>query len=478
MQSRIRSIFMKEPSVKTNNKVYYVNRNDGVEGTIDDANMLRIRRVDWYISGDIPEGNCSLNFADVFVSFSLSLECVVHCAHSPERYIKICQDLRLRNLHGEVILVRNFNSHKRIYIDHPLVEAAKPSGSVSYLMGTSDVGNKIFIKRVPVGVDCSKIIKVYTHCAHIANVVSLRSFEKDDQFVYLAFEETAGSLAGYIGKRLSTTSKVFPISRPLVVLRNVVHALMQLHKNGIIHGAVAPQHVLIRRGLGNDDMIKLCGMSKSIGIHQSKKDSITTLAYKAQNFQLARTILNVLADHKFDGTLGGEEFIGDDLKKVGNLAADLCEKLMDPNSSISLLDVHNHILFWDENTKINFIGNVSNALISKKLKDVEYLAPYVFGVEGWKSMVDSCWLSQMEKDSKHDRSLKADAYDENSLFDLVRLFRNSINHPKRIYPAKTSIMLERYISTTFSNLMTLLYNHMLDCLMDSMLYEKYHKKEV
>nr|GEY72287.1 cullin, conserved site-containing protein [Tanacetum cinerariifolium] len=195
MQSQIRSIFIKELSVKTNNKVYYVNRNDGVEGTIDDANMLWIWRVDWYISGDIPE-----------------------------------------------------------------VEAAKPSGSVSYLMGTSDLGNKIFIKRVPVGVDYSKIIKVYTHCAHIANVVSLRSFEKDDQFVYVAFEEAASSLAGYIGKRLSMKSKVFPISRPL------------LHKNGIILGAVAPQHVLIRWGPGNDDMIKLCGMSKSIRIHQSEKE--------------------------------------------------------------------------------------------------------------------------------------------------------------------------------------------------------------
>ncbi|GJZ59620.1 serine/threonine-protein kinase/endoribonuclease IRE1b-like protein, partial [Tanacetum coccineum] len=483
LKTNIGSIFMKEPSVKRNDNVYYVNCNNGVKGSKDNANMLRIWRVDWYISGDIREGNCSLHFADVFVSFSPSLECFVHCAHSPERHFKICQDLKIQNLPGEGVLVRNFNSRKRFYIDHPVVEAAKPSGDVSYLIGTSDLGNKLFIKRVPVAVDCSKIFKVYSDCDHIANVVSLRSYEQDDQFVYMAFEETNGTLIDYMGILLLNMSKLFPKFKPLVdYLRNVVHALMQLHKNDIIHGDVAPQHVLVRRGPGNDGMIKLCGMGKSTRIRKSDKESITTSAYKAQNYQLARTILNILGGHEFDGTQG-QEFINDDLKKVGNLAAHLCMKLMDPNSSISLLEVYNHILFWDANKKINFIGEVSNALSSNELSGIEHLASDVFGVDvfgfkGWKGKVDSNWLSVMETASKHDRSLKVDAYDEDSLFDLVKLFRNSIQHPKRIYPAQNYITLERYISMTFPNLMTLLYNHMLDCSKKSTLYKKYHKEVV
>ncbi|GJV12138.1 hypothetical protein Tco_1353679 [Tanacetum coccineum] len=72
-----------------------------------------------------------------------------------------------------------------------IVEAAKQSGNVSYLKGTLGLGNKLFVKRVPV--DWSKIVKVYRDCAHIANVVSLRSFEQDDQFAYIAFEETTSN---------------------------------------------------------------------------------------------------------------------------------------------------------------------------------------------------------------------------------------------------------------------------------------------
>ncbi|GKB48280.1 hypothetical protein Tco_0899033 [Tanacetum coccineum] len=198
--------------------------------------------------------------------------------------------LKLRNVPGEGILVRTINSSKRIYIDHPLVEASKQSGNVSYLKGTSDLGNKLFVKGVPVDVDCSKIIKVYRDCAHIANVVSLRSFEQDDQFVYMAFEETA----------------------------------------------------------------------------------------------------------EFE-----QEFIQDDLEKVGNLAADLYEKLMDPRSSIPFLGVYNHIVFWDAYTKINFIGDVSDEQLSKKPTDVEHVDAQVFDGE-WKSKVNSNWLTEMEKASKHD----------------------------------------------------------------------------
>ncbi|GKA43262.1 glutamine--tRNA ligase [Tanacetum coccineum] len=149
--------------------------------------------------------------------------------------------MKLRNV-PKGILVRTINSHKRIYTDYPLAEAAKQSGNVSYLKGTSYLGNKLFVKRVPVEVkvDCSKIIKAYRDFAHIANVVSLRSFEQNDQFTYMAFEETT------------------------------VHALMQLQKNHIIHGAVAPQHLLMRRGPRNDGMIKLCGMRKSERMFKSE----------------------------------------------------------------------------------------------------------------------------------------------------------------------------------------------------------------
>nr|GEV14285.1 hypothetical protein [Tanacetum cinerariifolium] len=95
-----------------------------------------------------------------------------------------------------------------------------------------------------------QVLRVYWYTSgDILEVVSLCSFEQDDRFVYMAFEKITGTLVDYMGK-----------------LRNVVHILMQLDKNGIIHGDVAPQHVLMRRGSGYDGMIKLCRMGKSTRI--------------------------------------------------------------------------------------------------------------------------------------------------------------------------------------------------------------------
>ncbi|GJU40720.1 glutamine--tRNA ligase [Tanacetum coccineum] len=152
-----------------------------------------------------------------------------------------------------------------IYIMNPLKELAERKGNVLYLAGRLRKDD-VFVRKVPVD-NCAKVKKVidlHKSCSHIANVLSLRSVECDDNFVYLAFERVRGSLLSYVNDLLGEESD--PKNRELVmfeVLRNVVLALLQVHQNGFIHGCVAPQNVLVRKR-PDCHMIKLCGFGKCL----------------------------------------------------------------------------------------------------------------------------------------------------------------------------------------------------------------------
>lgn len=129
--------------------------------------------------------------------------------------------MKLQDIPGEGILVKTYNLTRKIKIKHPLVQLAKESSdNVLYLEGTLD-RNDVFVKKVPIKVDCNKSIEVYRSCSHIANVVNLRSVERDHHFIYMAFEKTEGSVVKFVeddqlvlGSRYHT-----PYSRPLRMLR-------------------------------------------------------------------------------------------------------------------------------------------------------------------------------------------------------------------------------------------------------------------
>ncbi|PWA45203.1 glutamine-tRNA ligase, putative / glutaminyl-tRNA synthetase, putative / GlnRS [Artemisia annua] len=479
MSRQIKSIFIGNPTVERFDQVYNVNCRIQVGKT--DAVTLKITRDDWYLSGKSFEGPCALHFADISVSHP-DLKCSLYCAHSAERFIRLCRDLNMRDIPGEGLWFRTINSSKRIYIDYPPQEEASKIGNILYFKGTLE-GCEVFIKRAPLVVDWRKTIMVYRELSHLTSVVRLLSVEQDDHYVYMAYENTCGSIVDYMRRRLNTTiSENF---RAKQVLRNVVLALMQLEKNAIIHGNVCPQHVLIRKGLGNKDMIALCGFgnSKRIPVEQI---AITSTAYKAQNYQLAMTILNVLksiskslrfATSKDWETIKTEQEILQDLKEVGHVAADLCMRLMDPKYRISLLMVYDHMLFWDADKNMEFFVDFSDELQAKKLGSVQWMAAQAFGHD-WESKVDhdkkGTWLAEMEKASHHNRTKKAKAYETTSVFDLFRFFRNSINHKKKNKPTKTSVNFEKFISAEFPALMALMYSHLLNS-KNYELINKYHK---
>lgn len=477
------------------------------ESSKGNENTLEIKRADWFISCSIRLGGVSdLHFAVVDVS-----KCDVYCAYSAEHFLHICQSLKLQNMPREGILVKAYNLTRRIQIKHPLVQLAKQTNGVVYLEGTigvdcdKSIEDNVFVKKVPIGVDCDKIIEVYRSCSHIANIVTLRLVERDNEFVYMAFEKTEGGAVEYIRDRVVLRS-LFHNSRPMKILRNLVYALLQLQKNGIIHGNVAPQNVLIRQGPGNDCFIKLCGLGKSIKILASERDNPIYLdrnpAYIAQKRQLARTMLSILTygKHKYDDTCThayadsgwqtkrAKPEYDEDLKEVGEDVGDLCMKLMDPKSSINLKMAYLHFCFWDLNTKLDFICAISDLLFNKKLPPANHLGSQVFGKE-WKSKLnDDEWLQKMEdaaftapekeKDATIPNKKKRDpVYNIEKLHDLIRLFRNSRNHPpEAIVKTHTPVRLMRFISSNFPKLMRVLYNHFIKHAMGSELYLTFHEE--
>nr|GEX21523.1 glutamine-tRNA ligase, putative / glutaminyl-tRNA synthetase, putative / GlnRS [Tanacetum cinerariifolium] len=160
------------------------------------------------------------------------------------------------------------NLSKRIYIMNPLKELGERKRNVLYLAGRLHKDD-VFVRKVLVDDNCAKVKKVidlHKLCSHIVNVLSLRSVECDDNFMYLAFEG--------------------------------------VHQNGFIYGCVTPQNVLVRKR-PDCHMIKLCGFGKCLRIPESEKGekgNTRTPSYLVQTYQLSRTILAVLTPetHKYD----------------------------------------------------------------------------------------------------------------------------------------------------------------------------------
>ena len=104
-------------------------------------------------------------------------------------------------------------------------------------------------------------------------------------------------------------------------------------------------------------------------------------------------------------------------------AYDLIYKLLQPtpNSRPSAAKVWNHPLFWDPETRLSFLRDVSDRvdLERRRSKLVNSLERLKNNYQDWKSKIEPLLITKMEAYRK---------YDYNSIRHLLRGIRNNFNH--------------------------------------------------
>ncbi|PWA87632.1 hypothetical protein CTI12_AA128950 [Artemisia annua] len=125
------------------------------------------------------------------------------------------------------------------------------------------------------------------------------------------------------------------------------------------------------------------------------------------------------------------KYLGDSLGFPQNL-----KQAAMPILIIKLLDVYNHICFWDASMKIELICVLNSALNQGLITGVDELANQVCGKDWIPKIGNVKWVKKMEERSMHDKTEKTKAYITTSVKDLIKFFRNGWIHNEGIKDAK------------------------------------------
>ncbi|XP_058187193.1 serine/threonine-protein kinase/endoribonuclease IRE1a-like isoform X2 [Rhododendron vialii] len=360
------------------------------------------------------------------------------------------------------------------------------------------------------------------------NIVRLYGIESDRDFWYLALERCTCSLNDLIQRSTVSedqatevkvrlkgtfpevklwTDKGYPSTILVKLMRDVVSGLVHLHKLGMVHRDLKPQNVLILKEGSLCAKLSDLGISKRlVGDKSSLSDHATGCG--SSGWQAPEQLLNERQKRAVDMfslgcvlcycmTAGGHPF-GDRLERDNNIvkgkvdlflvehipeAVDLLSRLLDTDAELrpKASEVLNHPLFWDSDTRLWFLHDVSDRLRLEErkansdiLKALESVSSLAFGSK-WNRKMESAFLNHIKKYRR---------YKYDSVRDLVRVVRNQLNHYLEL-PLEIQKILgpvnegfDGYFRSRYPNLLMEVYKVMHQYCREEKGFNKYFKGSV
>ena len=339
------------------------------------------------------------------------------------------------------------------------------------------------------------------------NILRCFAFEEDSNFVYMALELCASSLArvvdpvdhetngqsGGAANALNIQCVDAKTKRPtpecMRILHDVVSGLAALHDQGIVHRDLKPQNVLITSaGRGK---IADMGLAKRLNISDgtsfethvvggpNANNAAGTSGWQAPE-RLTRGRQSRSVDVFSLGCLmyysltGGSHPFGERLERDSNVVANKfdvskldffpeAEALVracidaDPSKRPSAKDILAHPMWWDAEKKIQFLIDASDRVeledrMSDRtmLRSLEMNARRAIRCDDWTVKLDAALLENLGRYRE---------YDGSSLRDLLRVIRNKANHYRELPPKLQRLLgsypdgLWRYVSVRFPSLL-------------------------
>eukprot|EP00826_Nyctotherus_ovalis_P029311 TRINITY_DN2312_c0_g4_i3.p1 TRINITY_DN2312_c0_g4~~TRINITY_DN2312_c0_g4_i3.p1 ORF type:complete len:678 (-),score=169.58 TRINITY_DN2312_c0_g4_i3:297-2330(-) len=226
------------------------------------------------------------------------------------------------------------------------------------------------------------------------HVIQYFAKEEDAEFIYIALEKCAGSLDQLIEQpagEIKTTriSKLFTLGEVTLELlirlfKESLEGLKFLHANRIVHRDLKPQNILIsRRRRAKISDMGLCKQLTNI------ERSFETNAMGTWGWQPAEVLSKQRQNSSIDifsmgcilyySLSGGKHPFGDKFSRESNILqgkyslSDLKNNFsashlighmisLDSSKRPAAADCLNHILFWDNEKRLNFLCDISNKL--------------------------------------------------------------------------------------------------------------------
>eukprot|EP00741_Cyanophora_paradoxa_P009242 tig00001416_g8952.t1 len=304
-------------------------------------------------------------------------------------------------------------------------------------------------------------ISLLIQADHHPNVVRYYGLEADNQFVYLALERCARTLADYVEEARSSQGRqsALPSGETRRVLGELVQGVAFLHAMHIVHRDIKPVNVL----LTETGMLKISdmGLSRRLQAHETSYESCTpgTSGWQAPEVLLAGRLTKAVdifstgcllhyvltfAGHPFGERMEREANVvagRADLSGVAHLpeAQHLIRAMLHPEPGCrpTAGEVVAHPFFWGDEQRLAFLVDASDRIEPEErdsplLRALEARAAAVLGpAPDWVALLDPELVANLGKYRK---------YNPASLRDLLRVIRNKRNHFRDMPPPLQALM--------------------------------------
>lgn len=282
-------------------------------------------------------------------------------------------------------------------------------------------------------------------------------------------------------------------------MQDAARGLAFLHSQRIVHRDVKPMNILID-GQGNGKIADMASGTKlnknastyetmamgSIGWQATEILLNEKRSKKVDIFGLGCTYYYLLTNgqHPFGGRAIREQNIIEgnyDISDQDIITQDLLSKMI-AREAINRPTAHyvaNHPFYWDTETKLDFIHDISD-----RLDEEGNGTPFEADFENYLSgAIDTPWNKQIETSFMKNIE-KYRAYNYSSVKDLLRIIRNKRNHYHELTPEIKSLVgslpngYYNYFDTKFPLLFVRLFNFAETFLFSDKLFQGYMTKVI